>query len=58
MHFLHSLKDKEYEITEVKKGESDQKCTSSVYNKYSAAGSCKDAEFFYTENHASGTAAL
>ena len=55
---LASLKDKEYEITEVKKGERIKNCTSAIYHKYLTAGSCQDIKLFYTEDDASGTAVI
>ena len=54
---LERLKDQEYKVTEVKRG-ACEKCAASVYNQYPAAGGCENPEFFYTENHAFGAAAI
>lgn len=55
---LASLKDKEYEINEVKKGERIKKAPLPFYYKYLTAGSSQDLKLFHTEDNASGTAAV
>ncbi len=57
MNFLASLKDKEYEITEVKKGERIKNAPLPLL-PVPCSRKHPRPEFFHTEDNASGTAAL
>ena len=55
---LKALEGQEYEISEVKKGERTKNAPLPFTTSTLAAGGCQNIEFFYTEDHASGTAVV
>lgn len=56
--YLSRMKDADYQVLEVKKGERTKKAPLPFYDKYLTAGSHQSIEFFHTKDDAVSTAAL
>lgn len=55
---LEKLKNAEYQVSDVKKGERVKKAPLPFTDQYAAAGSIQSSEFFHPEDHADRSAAL